>query len=423
METLSKVLPYLLLLLLFLFSYFLRKVSIPSILSFMLVGFLAKFFVSPHQVEEYELFKHAGIILLFFFIGLEYSFEKLKNMLSAWKTGSVDFIFNFIPPFILAYAFGLDLITALFLAAIFYPSSTSIVAKLLMDFKRIASPEAELLIGILIFEDLVAILLLSLLIPLREAGAVDLTVLPISLLKILLALGGFYLVHRFLIPKINKWLDEISEDDSFVFFILGVVLTVGGIFQALHISEALGAFLLGVIIPETKIFENIEKKLSDIKELSIGLFFFFFAYETELTYPQNLTLFIVLLILGVILKIISTYIAGYIYGLKRKARLRASLSFVPRGEFSVILSSFEPSVKSISIPFIVITAFVGSVMFAIAPKVADKIYPPKKKKKVKRFVKKPKKVYSKSPQAFSSQSQYQRSEESQSPSREQPPPS
>ena len=423
METFSEVVPYLLLLTMFLFSYTLRKVSIPSILAFMLVGFLAKFFISPHQVEEYELFKHAGIILLFFFIGLEYSFEKLKSMLSAWKTGSVDFLFNFIPPFILAYAFGLDLITALFLAAIFYPSSTSIVAKLLMDFKRIASPEAELLIGILIFEDLVAILLLSLLIPLKEAGTVDITVLPVSLAKILIALAGFYIAHRFLIPKINRWLDEVSEDDSFVFFTLGIVLTVGGMFQALHISEALGAFLLGVIVPETKIFENIERKLSDIKELSIGLFFFFFAYETELSFPKNLPLFITLLILGVLLKVISTYIAGYIYGLKRKARLRASLSFVPRGEFSVILSSFEPSVKSISIPFIVITAFIGSVMFALAPKVADKIYPPKKKKKVKRFVKKPKKFYLKSPQAFSSQSPHLHSEKPQSPPREQLPPS
>ena len=402
-HTLHHIAPYLILLLMFVFALAFRRLSIPSIISFMLVGFLAKFFVEPDQVEQFELFKHAGIILLFFFIGLEYSFERLSNMLSAWKTGSVDFVFNFIPPFLLAYFFGFNLIQALILAAVFYPSSTSIIAKLLMDFKRIASPEAELLIGILIFEDLVAILLLALLIPLKEAGSIDITLLPLSILKVVLSFAGFYLIHKFVIPRITRWLDEISEEDIFVFFILGLVLSVGTFFHAVGVSEALGAFLLGVIIPETRIFENIEKKLNDLKELAIGLFFFFFAYETELTVPKELTLLIILVILGIVLKVVSTYIAGYLYGLKKKTRLRAALSFVPRGEFSVIMTSYEPSLKSISIPFIMITAFVGSILFAIAPKVADKVYPPKKKKK-KKFVKRPKKGRLERPQAFSEQS-------------------
>ncbi len=366
----------------------------------MVVGFLAKFFVEPGQVEQFELFKHAGIILLFFFIGLEYSFERLSNMLSAWKTGSVDFIFNFIPPFLLAYLFGFSLIESLILAAVFYPSSTSIIAKLLMDFKRIASPEAELLIGILIFEDLVAILLLALLIPLKEAGSIDISLLPLSMLKVILSLVGFYIVHKFVIPRITKWLDDISEEDIFVFFILGLALSVGTFFHSVGVSEALGAFLLGVIIPETRIFENIEKKLNDLKELAIGIFFFFFAYETDLSIPKEIGFLIILVILAVILKIISTYIAGYLYGLKKKTRLRAALSFVPRGEFSVIISSYEPSLKSLTIPFIMITAFIGSILFAVAPKIADRIYPHKKKKNKP---KPPKKGHLKHPQAFSEQ--------------------
>ena len=402
-DLLNVLAPYLVLLLMFITALLFRRISIPSIISFMLIGFIAKFFVSPNQMEQFELFKHAGIILLFFFIGLEYSFERLRNMLSAWKTGSVDFIFNFIPPFLLGYIFGFNLLQALILAAVFYPSSTSIIAKLLMDFKRIASPEAEMLIGILIFEDLVAILLLALLIPLKEAGSIELSLFPISILKVLLSFLSFYLIHKFIVPRINQWLDEISEEDIFVFFILGLVLTTGTFFHAIGVSEALGAFLLGVVVPETRIFENIEKKLNDLKELAIGLFFFFFAYETELTVPREVLLVAILVILGILLKIISTYIAGYLYGLKKKARLRASLSFVPRGEFSVIMTSYEPTLKSISIPFIMITAFVGSILFAVAPKIADKIYPPKKRKK-KKFIKKPKKARLKRAQAFSERS-------------------
>ncbi|EDP76061.1 cation:proton antiporter [Hydrogenivirga sp. 128-5-R1-1] len=369
----------LLFILMFLSSYVLRKIQIPPIISFLLVGFLAKLWLPHESTEPLELFKEAGIILLFFFIGLEYSFERLKGMVSVWKPGMVDLLFNFFPVFFLAMLFGFSPITSLIIAGVFYPSSTSIVAKLLMDFKRLASPEAELLIGILIFEDLVAIILLSVLIPMSEFGSLEPKTIPISLFKILLVLALFYLLYTFLLPKIRSWLDRVSEDDNFVFFLLGGVLAVGILFKEAGLSEALGAFLLGVLIPETRVMENIEHHLSAFKELSIGVFFFFFAYESELVVPEQIHFLLLLIALGVLLKVISTYMAAYLYGMKRKARLRTSLSFVPRGEFSVIIASLEPTVKLLSIPFIFATALLGSFLFVLAPKVADWVYPPKRK--------------------------------------------
>ncbi len=365
--------------LMFLTAHILKKVSVPPIISFLLIGFASKFWISHESTQLIELFKEAGIILLFFFIGLEYSFERLKNMVSVLRPGIVDLLFNFFPIFLLARLFGFDLVTSLLIAGVFYPSSTSIVAKLLMDFKRLASPEAELLIGILIFEDLVSIMLLSILIPVVEFGSVEPKTIPVSLVKILLVLVIFYLLHRFLIPRVQHWLDRASEEESFVFFLLGITMVVGVSFKDLGLSEALGAFLLGVLVPETRVMENIEHHLSALKELSIGVFFFFFAYESELTLPENLKFVLLLIFLGVLLKVISTYLAAYLYGMKRKARLRTSLSFVPRGEFSVVIASLEPTVKLISIPFILSTALIGSFLFVAAPKVADIIYPPKRR--------------------------------------------
>ncbi len=369
----------LLFILMFLTAHFLRKLSIPPIVSFLLIGFLAKFWLHPESTQPLELFKEAGVILLFFFIGLEYSFERLKNMISIWKPSFIDFSLNFLPIFFISMLFGFDVVSSLVIAGVFYPSSTSIVAKLLMDFKRLASPEAELLIGILIFEDLFSILLLSLLIPMIEFGSFEPRALPISLIKITVILLIFYFIHRILIPRVQKWLDRISEDENFVFFLLGLIMVVGISFKEIGISEALGAFLLGVLVPETRVMENIEHHLSSLKELSIGVFFFFFSYESELSFPSNMSFILVLIILGITLKILSTYLAAYVYGMKKKARFRTSLSFVPRGEFSVVIASLEPSLKLLSIPFIFSTAVVGSVLFVLAPKVADIFYPPKKK--------------------------------------------
>ncbi len=372
--------------LMFLIAYILRRISIPSIISFLLVGFLSKLWLHQESTHLLEVFKEAGIILLFFFIGLEYSFERLRTMTSVIKPGFIDLMFNFVPIVILAKFFGFDTVSALIIAGVFYPSSTSIVAKLLMDMKRLASPEADLLIGILIFEDLVCILLISFLLPMTEAGTVDPQTIPVSVVKIMGVLFCFYLIHRFVIPRIRGWLDRISEEESFVFLLLGSAMAVGISFKSAGLSEALGAFLLGVLIPQSRITENIEHHLSSLKELSIGVFFFFFAYESNLIVPKNITFVLLLIGLGIILKIISTYTAAYIYGMKKKTRLRTSLSFVPRGEFSVIIASLEPTLKLIVIPFILITAVVGSMFFVLAPKIADIIYPPKKppKKKARR---------------------------------------
>ncbi len=380
MQEQSLILLNLLFIALFLAGYLLKRLGIPVIISFILVGFLAKLWIPEEEVHSLTLFKEAGIILLFFFIGMEYSFERLKGMVSIWKPGVIDLLLNFFPTFFISLAFGFDYITSLIIAGVVYPSSTSIVAKLLMEFKRLASPEAELLIGILIFEDLVAILLLSFLIPLKEAEGSGFVELPLSLVKILVIFVIFYLLDRYVIPKVSSLLDKVSEEDTFVFFLLGSILLTGLLFKEMGISEALGAFLLGVLVPETRIMENIEHHLSSLKEFSIGIFFFFFAYETQLEVPREIYLLVVITLLGIITKILSTYLAGWVFGLKRKSRLRAALSFVPRGEFSVIIASMEPSVKVISVPFIFTTAVLGSFLFGFSGKIVDKIYPPKKKR-------------------------------------------
>ena len=365
--------------LMFFTARFLRRFGVPSIISFLLIGFIAKGWLVHESKNLLEIFKDAGIILLFFFLGLEYSFERLSKMIDIWKPGVVDLAFNLVPIFFIALAFGFDPVTALIIAGVFYPSSTSIVAKLLMDYRRLASPEADLLIGILIFEDLVAIVLISILTPMVDLGGLDISELPISLFKMVGVLVLFYLAHRFLIPRVQGWMDRASEDENFVFFLLGVTLIVGISFKEWGLSEALGAFLLGVLVPETRVMENIEYHLSAFKNLSIGVFFFFFAYESDLVVPEKLGFLVLIAVLGVVLKVVSTYIGAYLFGLKRKARVRSALSFVPRGEFSVVIASLDPGVKLISIPFILITAVLGSFMFALAPKVADLLYPPKRR--------------------------------------------
>lgn len=182
-------------LLLFFSAYLLSKLKVPYILSFILAGLLGKF-IFPEKIQEaFIIFEHLAVVLLFFFIGLEYSFERLIGMKKLLKPGIIDFLFNFLPAFGLSYLFTQNFLFSLAVGAIVYPSSTAITAKLLMDYKRLVNPEAEFLIGVLIFEDLISIILLSLLTGFTLKGSPDTLSLLRGILAIILLFSMFYLLR------------------------------------------------------------------------------------------------------------------------------------------------------------------------------------------------------------------------------------
>ncbi len=368
-----------LLFLLFLLPRLLKSLGVPYILGFMLLGLMGKLFLDKETAELFEFFEISAVILLFFFIGLEYSFERLKGMAKVWKAGGVDFALNFIPVFLLSYTFTGDLFFSLIMASVLYPSSTSIVAKLLMDYRRLILPEAELLIGILIFEDLVSIILLSLFTPLSHGSEISLLTPLKSAFFVLLVFGSFYLISKHLVRRGMKFLDRLAEDSIMPFFVLGVLLLLSGLAHGVGLSEALIAFMLGVLIPEdSKLFHAIENQFSSLKELSVGIFFFFFTYEASLSTDIDYLFFSLLFALALFLKLISTFIGGRLYGFNDRTSLRASLSFLPRGEFSVIFSGLNPATQNLTLLLVMITSFLGSLSFVIAPRMVDKVYPRKK---------------------------------------------
>jgi len=357
-----------------------KRFGIPALIPIIFLGLLTKDFI---HAEHLQFFVELGLILLFFFIGLEFNLEKLKSMTAkSWKAGLFDFLFNFIPPLILALLFGFNTVEALFLAAVVYPSSTSIIAKLLIDYKRLINPETELILGILIFEDIVAIVLLSVLFGLSQ-GRVD----PISIgLNILLMFGVVILsvvLGKLILTRITHYLEKIlTGGEDLILLMLGLLLLIAGLFHSLGISEVLGAFILGLMFGETPFAEDIEKSLHDLKELSMAIFFYNFgASIPEISGIPNPLFFILLVILGIFGKIASTYLGGLAGGLTKKQSFRAALEMVPRGEFSIVVTAMAPkNLQPLSALYVITTAVIGSVLFIYAPKLADKIFGKKKKK-------------------------------------------
>ncbi len=367
-------------LLLFFSALILSRLKVPYIISFMLAGLVGKA-ILPHRAEEVLIiFEYSAVVLLFFFIGLEYSFERLAGMRRVLKPGFLDFLLNFLPAFGISYLFTKDLVFSLVMGAVLYPSSTAITAKLFMDYKRLVNPEAELLIGVLIFEDLVSIILLSVLTGLTFGAEPDVISISRAVLAVFALFGVFYIL-RGPSQKTFNYLDRRLDDGLVPFMVLGFLLLSSGISLKLGLSDALVAFMLGVLVPEkSRIFEVIERSLSDLKDISVGVFFFMFTFHAKLNFDFDLWLLAVLLVMAVLFKLLSTYYGALAYGLAKRTAMRASLSFIQRGEFSVIFASFYEPAQSLAFLLVLFTALLGSFSFLFAPELAQKLFPKKERK-------------------------------------------
>lgn len=365
---------------LFALAWVLQRWRLPALLGFMLAGLLMQSY-TPRLIEPILPFLgEVAVWLLFFFVGLEYSPENLVRLSrSIARPGLIDFGVNFGVITGVALFFSPPL-EAVLLGSALYPSSTVVVARLLLDYGRLAGAEAELLLGLLIFEDIVGVMVLGLLTPLTQGAAISV----LGLGRIVGALIGvflvFWIMHRWILPRFWMYLPLLGEEPLVIFLTLGLILAVGAAGHEIGLSGALTTFLLGVLLPEgSALYHAAERSLAPLRELSVGLFFFALCYSVELAeLPWGLG--IQWLILALFLKGFSTFWAARSWGLQKRAAFRAALSFLPKGEFSLLFGKLMSFWGSLVILLVLGSVMVGTAAFAIADRAAHWLFPKRSKK-------------------------------------------
>ncbi|RKL69409.1 sodium:proton exchanger [Salipaludibacillus neizhouensis] len=369
------------LLLLFCVGFIGIKIKIPGVILYILLGIvIGGLFTDNHLLY---IAGEIGIILLFFMLGMEFPVKRLIQVAKKIApAGFLDVLLSLGVTTAICLLFGLDWITAFLIGGIAYATSSSITAKMLESSKRMANPESEYMLGILIFEDLVAPIVVAILVGLTAGDGVTGLDFSIIVLKIVLLTVFAVLLGTKVFSKLNRFCDKYVTEDVFILFIVGIALSYGGLALYLDLSEVLGAFLAGIILAETKRTEPIDQLLLPIRDLLLPLFFLYFGTSIVFGEIPMLPLLIIVFVWSIIAKIIIGIVGGKWFGLSKKVSLRAGLSMTSRGEFSVIIASLATApIALFSSIFILASATVGIVLFVYAPKITNKIYP--KKIKVK----------------------------------------
>jgi len=353
-------------------SFASQKLRLPSVLVYIIlgVGVSSRFVDSSaiHTVAE------IGIVILFFILGMEFPLGRMVAISKKiWPSGLMDVVLNLGGATALALLFGLAFPAAVVIGSVAYATSSSISAKMLQEQKRLANPEAEFILAILIFEDLVAPVLVSFIAAMGQGETFSMKFGVILLLKIVLLVAGAIFLGHFGFKQLNDFVIRHLQKDFMPLMTAGVALSYAGLAIALGLSEILGAFLAGMMLSETGRSTELEHLVLPIRDITLPFFFFWFGTTISLGEGVPLVpLLVALIVWAVIGKIITGYAGGRLYGLSPKVSSRASFSMIHRGEFSAIIASLAaPQLKLLSGIYILVTAFIGVYLFQKAPSLAN----------------------------------------------------
>ena len=358
----------------------------PVVLGYIVAGILAgpacEFLPTVADTANIDTWADIGVIFLLFTLGLDFSFKKLVKIGSTAVTGAVTVIAGMM---LVGYATGLALgwghMNALFLGGMLSMSSTTIIYKAFDDMGLRNQRFAGVVLGILVAEDLFAVLMMVLLSTLAVSQEVEGLELLDSVIKLGVFLLFCFVVGIYLIPSFLRFFRKYLNDETLLVVSLGLCLGMVLVATKAGFSSALGAFIMGSILAETLEAEKIEHLVKPVKDLFGAIFFVSVGMMIDPQLLWEYKLPIALLTFIVLVGQVSFGTFGVLLsGQPLKIAVQSGFSLAQIGEFAFILASLGQSLKvtdSFLYPIVVavsvITTFFTPYMIRFAEPAYERI--------------------------------------------------
>ncbi|WP_344565665.1 cation:proton antiporter [Streptomyces axinellae] len=320
-----------------------NRIGLPTIPLFILAGILlgpnTPGFVLLHDPHDLEMLSALGLVLLLFYLGLEFHMDDLKSGGKKMAlAGGVYLALNVGAGLAFGFAVGWGTSEALVLAGVLGISSSAIVTKTLVDLGRIGNPETKPILGIIVVEDVFLALYLAALQPVL-AGADSMGSAMVQIGKAFGFLLVLALAARFGTKVIGK-LFATKDNELLVISFLGAAVLVAGIAEEFGVADAIGAFMVGLILGNTTSGERIRELVHPLRDAFGAIFFFGFGLSID---PGDLPKVLVPVLIAVALTIVMNVVAGLgaakIYGFGAQPAANVATTLLARGEFALILAT------------------------------------------------------------------------------------
>lgn len=334
------------------------------------------------DISALNLFAEIGVILLLFVIGIEFPYAKIRSIgRVAVGVGTIGLFSTLGMVFYVSTLLGLEFMDALFISAALSISSTAIIVKILEEMGRIKKESSLLVLGILIVEDVIAVILISSLQSVALVGTVSFeSVIVVVLVAIGLIVGTFTFGIRVIPPLIDK-VAAAEHREILLLSVLGVCFGYSLLANIVGLSVAIGAFLAGVIVAESKSAEVAKLLSSPIKDMFVAIFFISVGALMDVSQIENY-IFIAIALIAVAtgMKFGGNMLGNMIFRLKRpKATRSAFMLAAPRGEFSIVIVKVGVDLGVVSaflFPLIGIISIVTAFISPFLVKAGDRVIGP-----------------------------------------------
>ena len=364
------------------------RFGLSAIPAYLLAGLLlgpnepeALSFIQPSEVTDFVA--ELGIVFLLFFLGLEFTLERLlRSGRHLGLGGSIDLVANAGLGLVVGLvAFGPSF-AAIVLAAAVYVSSSAVTVKGLIDFRRLADDETDLVLAILIFEDVAIAGVLGF----AAAGGAGVSPTLVAVAKALAFVTAAVAASRFLARPIDVVLDRLPREFALL-FTFALLVGMSAVAGALGLSEAIGALMAGVVLAETSVRAEIEDRFIGFRDLFAALFFFVFGLSIDVGALDDVGWLVALaVVLSIVGKVAGGYGAGLVGGFTSRQSLNVGAALVAHGEFTIILAQIAAGNAAIPAGdradlvafaglYVLVTATVGIVLMKESKRIGRALFP------------------------------------------------
>ncbi|MGY0218645.1 cation:proton antiporter domain-containing protein [Endozoicomonadaceae bacterium StTr2] len=361
------------------------RVRLPDTLSYLAVGIILGPSITGVIESDFDisLLAEIGVVFLLFTLGLEFSIAKMVALRQVvFGLGGLQVLVATLFISGIAIALGLPPTAAVVVGAGLSLSSTAIVSRELSQRNEIIQPHGQLAIGVLLFQDIAAVLFLILIPALAGTDSHILLPIGMALLKGTLLVVVMMLIGKWVLPAVFHEIAQVRSQELFVLSAIVTALLAAWVTHVLDLSMALGGFVAGMMLGESHYRHQIEADIRPFRDILLGLFFVSVGLMIDVNDFAGNIHWVLLASAGLILfKLGLIFTLGKLMGHKRSNTFRAALALAQAGEFSLALMALasqydlvSDEISSIVLAVTIISMTMTPLLIRFSPQLTRKVF-------------------------------------------------
>ncbi len=365
-------------------SILFHRLNQPVVLGYILAGIIIGPYTPPFSFisnqQSIQTLAQLGVIFLMFSLGLEFSFRELKKVGAIVSMIAIgEIIVMLWLGYEIGKAFHWKLIDSLFLGGILAISSTTIIIKALQELHLEKKHFSQLIYGILIVEDILGIVIIAILSSIAISGSVEVVDVFMTMGKLTIFLVSIVLIGLYIVPKILAYVATFHNREIMLITMLSLCFGFCLIVIKLEYSIALGAFLIGAIMAESREVVLIRQLTAPVRDMFSAIFFVSVGLLLDPKIMMEHTLVIFVITIAVVLgKVVTCSLGSLLVGQDGRTALRVGMGLAQIGEFSFIIAGLgimlhvtSSFLYSIAVAVSMITTFLTPYLIRSADPLAN----------------------------------------------------